>query len=472
MKKIIPGLFLLLLLTGCGNTTEAPGMYLEEGVSGTAHDQTTEMKKETEAQPQSDFPDFDSITDEQVIQLVLSDQTNADRIPDFFVPDIEGDYRIVYLPEGEIREDPYILPPEHAQNYKLDSTELIADTDLYAAYRVLYTENEQRFSEVQLFPKNFRVSDYDYASYSGGTDESAILQNFDLIAKDQKILCRRFRNEPDLKCLIYDFYAVTMLDDGTAELGWYCYLLDKDKSLVCTVPEWNQKRTVAIPGAVPQQTTEAASAPAPVSGDIWLRASNTEILIGQDEDEIIWYAEIPVDCAPQMVYLINADTGEIAAELFDEADYEKYGDTIKGDSVYNCRFRVNVDIDTDPEVSEDVYYHYYAEFTENGITHRSDMVAIWVVEPFTDKELNDMEAVDEALSELMESEEYQALLDIEKLDRVVSLLKGLSIQGTENHPYSLVMPGSIHINDDTVSFQYACGVGSNVMIKPFDPMMN
>lgn len=206
--------------------------------------------------------------------------------------------------------------------------------------------------------------------------------------------------------------------------------------------------------------------------DIRLRASNPEILAGEEESEIIWYAEIPADCNPQIVYLIDADTGEVAAELSDEADYEKYGDTIKGDSVYNCRFAVETELNSDPEVSGERYYHYYAEFTEGDVIHRSETKEIRVVEPFTDKELDDMQAVDEAISAMMEAPGYEELDDNERLDRAVALLKELEADGTADRPYSLIEPDSIVIDGDMVHFQYACGVGGGIKVTPFDPMMN
>ncbi|MCH5192500.1 MAG: hypothetical protein J1F11_00960 [Oscillospiraceae bacterium] len=206
--------------------------------------------------------------------------------------------------------------------------------------------------------------------------------------------------------------------------------------------------------------------------DIFLRASNTEIHSDPDEAEIIWYAEIPIDCEPEKVGLVDADTGEIVSELFDEADFEKYGDTIKGDSVYNCRFTVNTDIDTDPDVSEDRYYHFYACFTENGITHCSETVEIWVYESFSDKELYDMEAVDTAVSELMDSDGFNELSAKERSEQMLSLISELSEKGTPDRPYSLIDPESIFADEDMISFQYACGVSGGVKLTPFSEYMN
>lgn len=206
--------------------------------------------------------------------------------------------------------------------------------------------------------------------------------------------------------------------------------------------------------------------------DISLRASSTEILIGTDDSEIIWYAEIPIDCEPEKVELIDADTGDIAAELFDEADFEKYGDTIKGDSVYNCRFTVDTDIDTDPDVSEERYYHYYVRFTENGVTHCSETVEIWVLEQFSDKELYDMEAVEDAIDELRSSEGFEDLSVEEKTEQITALLRELAENGTPDRPYSLLKAESICVSEDMISFEYACGVSGGVKLTPFDKYLN
>lgn len=247
---------------------------------------------------------------------------------------------------------------------------------------------------------------------------------------------------------------------------------------ILPIEDVTDPETISIPET--EQTTEAAkSETKPVSAsdnevkyDIFLRANKADIRVGTDDAEIIWYAEIPVDCEPEKVQLVDADTGEVVSELFDEADYEKYGDTIKGDSVYNCRFTVNTDIDTDPDVSEDRYYHYYACFTENGIIHCSETIEIWVWEPFTDKELYDMEAADTAISEFMASDVFSGLSTEEKSEQMLSLLLELSEKGTSDRPYSLIDADSIYADGDMISFQYACGVGGGVKLTPFREYMN
>ncbi|MBO5560028.1 MAG: hypothetical protein J6A07_00085 [Firmicutes bacterium] len=206
--------------------------------------------------------------------------------------------------------------------------------------------------------------------------------------------------------------------------------------------------------------------------DINLRTDRNEILINSDGSEVIFYAEVPADTAPEKVLLIDADTGRQAAELFDEADYEKYGDTIKGDSVYNCRFSVDTDINTDPEVSEDKRYHYYAMFEDEKGVHLSEPVEIWVLEQFTDSELSDMEEVDKVLAGMTNSDEFKALDTAQKQERAVEVLTELAEKGTQARPHSLIIKQSIASTDDVVSFQYACGVNGGVMLKEFGTKFN
>ena len=208
------------------------------------------------------------------------------------------------------------------------------------------------------------------------------------------------------------------------------------------------------------------------TGDIRLNADKNAFTAYKDDNEVIFYAEVPADCSPEKVLLIDKQTGETVAELFDEADYEKYGDTIKGDSVYNCRFRVNTDINKNDEVSEQAKYTYYATFTDEKGEHISNPVDIDVFEQFTDNELADMEAVDNAISQLVESEEYNNATIDERREKALALLNKLADEGTPERSCSLIVKESITVSDDTISFSYKSGVLGGVMLKGFDQYMN
>ena len=64
-------------------------------------------------------------------------------------------------------------------------------------------------------------------------------------------------------------------------------------------------------------------------------------------------------------------------------------------------------------------------------------------------------------------------LDLEgKCEKMTALLEKLATEGTEERPYPLIIKESIYAGRDTVSYKHNCGIGSAVMLKPFDKRMN
>ena len=201
--------------------------------------------------------------------------------------------------------------------------------------------------------------------------------------------------------------------------------------------------------------------------DIHLSASKDELLTDEDP-EIIWSAMLPVECDPESVGLIDADTGVTVATLNDIADYKKYGGDIMGDGVYNCRFVVDTDINTDDDVSEQRKYHYYAEFSDEHGLHRSDAVEIAVYEPFTDKELEDMEAVDNVISDLLNDDDFKAQEKCVRMQRALDTLHTLSAEGTPERPYPLIIDDSICEEESAgiICYNYRCGIFGGLAVVP------
>ncbi len=93
-------------------------------------------------------------------------------------------------------------------------------------------------------------------------------------------------------------------------------------------------------------------------------------------------------------------------------------------------------------------------------------------EAFTDRELEEMEAVQNTVSRWLKEAEGLSL--DEKKAEAEKLLLTLSETGTETFPYSLIIRESICIPEkgDTVSFTHTCGAAAGIKLMPFDPMMN
>ena len=496
MKKLSWVILLAFLLTGCGSTAEiksteiSPPLETEtQSLTPIAYDIENEPPQPRETAPPEpeiteeptlenppapvviDFSDFDSIPDDTIAELVSQGLSTTESVENYYTPRIDRDYQIKFVPENEDFEN-YLshlenFTIESGSNYTIEAVNPYEENELYAIFEVHYTDDSQGAIEYQLFPKNFRLSGNDFAYYLGGTDEESILQNFDLITKDTPMIWRGFRDDPEIKCIAYDFYGITRLNADTVEFGWYSYLIDRNDFLVHLEPEWNLKRKISLPAFEMETAPPLETIPdnAPILTDIFLRASQSEILIGEDDNEVIWYAEVPVDCNPESVALIDQNTGEKVADLYDLADYEKYGDTIQGDAVYNCRFKVNVDIDTNPDVSEEAYYYYYAEFVDEKGIHRSEPFQIWVLEQFTDKELNDMQVVDDAISEMLNSNDFQKLAINERVQFAEKRLRELESQG-------FIKQGSIYIDDMNISFEYSCGINGGMMPYQFDERLD
>ena len=97
-----------------------------------------------------------------------------------------------------------------------------------------------------------------------------------------------------------------------------------------------------------------------------------------------------------------------------------------------------------------------------------------ITSALTEKELSDMEAVDDVLSTLMQNPEYKKMQLSQQTDTVRRRLIQLATEGTKQKPYPLIEPLSI-LYDESMqqfSFTYACGVKGGVRLRPFDPQMN
>ena len=177
---------------------------------------------------QRDFYDYSELE----ILGRLDQGKNADILPDYAAPQGNRDYTVFIAPQDA---DPLeALQAEHPDA----QLTLLEETDEYA----LYSAEGSQIPVLLL--KQFRMVGNGYACYDGGLTEEDVLRNFDLLAHDQAMLWRGFRDDPEVKCVSYDFYAVTE-NDGAVTFGYYCFNIDRDDHLVNVErPDWNMMRQV------------------------------------------------------------------------------------------------------------------------------------------------------------------------------------------------------------------------------------
>ena len=450
---------LALLLTGCGFMSEEPrsdgaaaAVPEDDAISETAvvepYVGEITIDETRDEQRREEFPaDLNAITDEQVIGRLYSPLPNSEYIKDYHDPEGYVGMLHPYIPkyDGDAKQ-------EYIDESRVQPIETLGENEYYAICHCPQTSISP-----SIILKQFKLTGNGYAEYKGELTEDAILTNFDYLAQDKKLLCRWFRDDPEVKCLSYEFFAVELKDNNTAELGWYCYLIDRDDHQFSIKPEWNQTRTIDLTGADGE--------PSSVITDVELTLDKNEILIGQEDPEIVVRAVPAPECSPASVELRDTDTGELLCLLVDDCDYEAHGDDIKGDGWYCNRYRVPTDFGTDPDVSEDKTFRFYAQFVENDVLHRSESVELTVYEPWTDKELDDRQKVDDATKALMETDEWKQA-DIDTRRRLaVECLQKLADEG-------LVVPESICESEDMVSWSVPSGGISCIQLKPFDPRMN
>ena len=411
----------------------------------TTSDLTGRPEPVEDTPPENGAPvNFDSISDEQALERLFSPKGNADYIPGSCGP---ADAFGLYLPpQGS---DPVEALQHSEPNAQM---ELLEDNELYALGSFPDLDEAP-----QAVPKLLQKDDNDWMWYTGAMEEAPVLATFDLLTHDQKLLYRWYRDDPESKVLCYDYIAVKDNGDGTAELGYYCYLIDRERH--DAFPEWNLARTISLQGKEPEAPAQEAIY------DIGLTLDKQELLLGQDAPEVIVRAVPPAGSTPEGISLIDEQTGADMLWLVDDNHVKEHGDDIQGDGWYCNRFYPETDFGTDPDSSETMTYYFHAQFEQDGVLHRSETVTLTVYEPFTEAELSDMAQADEIIQKALSTNIWKQAGTNLRREMAVRILQDLANKG-------FVQEDSILTNENTVSFRYNCGVAGSILLTEFDQRMN
>lgn len=131
-----------------------------------------------------------------------------------------------------------------------------------------------------------------------------------------------------------------------------------------------------------------------------------------------------VDCEDKVsgVELFDADTNEKIIVLYDDGNIDQNGDVYMNDGVYSNYFNME-----DKPIGT---YQFYAQYTDaQGEVHTSNTVKIGVYHLFTDQELADMEAIQNAIEELLNSEEFKNSIPDKRFELAENLLNDLKEKG-------------------------------------------
>ena len=180
-----------------------------------------------------------------------------------------------------------------------------------------------------------------------------------------------------------------------------------------------------------------------------------------DDEDTTTYFYVETDYEGESITLVNADD-LTEYTMLDDGNFSISGDDMPYDAVYSLRLELNTDGVTyeNPKVLS-----FYA-ITEDGVI--SDTITIKIIKRITTLQISEMASVDEMINTLVESENYTSASFEERTSMVYELLVNLAERGTEEYPYSLILPDSISFTGTLYSFKYSCGALGGVSITdPF-----
>lgn len=396
MKKtrFLAVLLAAAMLTACGSTdsdtaTKEKAQAMA-GSSGT--DPNAPSPRLTADRIHYEFSETlnEDVTDNEILAMAaIENWDNRKFVDGYTAPDTAEPYTLLLVPEAE-DFDGYIS--ERFDPTRENSpVETVEDTDLYLLVRA---------DQLYLIPKNFRDAGNGFAKYLGGTDEESFLKNFDLIATQRRVVCRRFRDDPTVKCFSYDFWDIRV-EDGKAKLFWRCYLPDREDMMFQLEPEWCTGKEVDLNGGS-SDPGSSSSEPAPrpdvnESEDITMEPDRTTLFVGKDSGMVLFYATPLNGDTPDEIQLERKKDGEFvyASVLVDTGEPELTYDDIAKDGIYTGIYQFNTDTAGE--------FEFRAAYTADGVTHISVPVIISIIE---DKP-SDKQKVDSALSEVTRTEKYR-----------------------------------------------------------------
>ncbi len=87
-------------------------------------------------------------------------------------------------------------------------------------------------------------------------------------------------------------------------------------------------------------------------------------------------------------------------------------------------------------------------------------------ETFSDTELDEMEAVDKAIQELLQSEDFNKLDIPQQAECMLILLNDIAENGAGDFTYPLIKKRSIYYGGNgMISFEYSCGILGGVDLR-------
>ncbi|MBP3271382.1 MAG: hypothetical protein J6M17_04030 [Ruminococcus sp.] len=489
MKKLLSVAAAAVMLAGCGDTSPADRTKVTAAEcpdipeSVTSAEKVPEKTETADAVSEQNGGDtgeieglFDILPDDELIKLYFSGGSTENYVQSYFRPSVRADsYETVFVPVSEDFDEWTGSTANFAPD--AESTKVFGENEIYTAYKSDYGNDGVK---TRVIPRDFRIRPDGTLQYTGEMTAKAAERDIDILTRDELLIARN-TSVTDSGDISYDYLSLKA-DESSAELylTWKSYVIRKadcGMQKPCE-PSENGHRTIHLNGDSGNEVSFGSDSRNGVQ-DIELRASRDSLLTNDEGDEnrgcgageVLFYAEVSPDGEyPERVEFIDADTGDTVGMMADTARFTEDGDDIKGDCVFSIRITYDMDIDTDPDVSDRREFRYYARYTDSqGVKHVSrDIVSLTLYEPFTEKELSDLRRVSDAVKELCKSKKYKKADADRRAEMAVELLNAFADEGiidrdsigvSESHPKNVV-------------YRMSTGVTSVIEVEEHDDRCN
>lgn len=195
------------------------------------------------------------------------------------------------------------------------------------------------------------------------------------------------------------------------------------------------------------------------SSDFKLTASEHEIETSSKSTTVYFYAQPPEEFST--IELYDSSKQEAIAVMLDNGAFSSNGDDIPNDGIFSSK----IDINSTTEVTKDFYAVAKNQDGESVTSSNSCTINIYIYSPLEDSDIEQMDTVDDTLSDLMSSDKYIVATDAQKKKIVENQLASLEKEGLIN---SVVFDSKSNV----FSFIYANGAYGGVSLYPFNEEQN
>lgn len=184
---------------------------------------------------------------------------------------------------------------------------------------------------------------------------------------------------------------------------------------------------------------------------LMLTSNPRELHTSDTPQEVCFYAK--TDLNVNYVTLLNAKTGEKVAKLLDDGLLESSGDITANDRIYSGKITI--------PCKEDQILEFYAVIEDDGKEIKSEKCEVEIIVAPNEERIEQMNQVDDKLSSIINSEDFQNLSDSKKKDTILKEFEDMQAKG-------LIQEFEFDEDEQMVLFKYSNGLSGFWHIKQTD----